>query len=278
MKSTNNSSLKSLLEKKKEEERQFLKGVLLLALTGGLFLVLLTMLWYLNSSLGSQTASSISTLFAADNTQVWWYITRAAGLTAYFLLWFSNAWGLALSTRVFQPILENVFTFDFHEFISILGLGFTGLHVAVLFFDNYLPYNLLQILIPFTGTYRPFWVGLGIVSFYIFLLVTITFYIRQRIGTKAFRAIHISSLVGYLIVTLHGLFAGADSALTVTKLIYAVTFLILVFLTVFWFVLNRLNQPKPEPAPKPIQYTAANYSGSYKKVSRAADNAEVKRK
>jgi len=273
-----NSSIKSLLEKKKEEERQFVRGAAMLALTGGLFFALLAMLWYLNSPLGASKANSITALLALGNDQTWWYITRAAGLTAYFLLWFSNAWGLALATRILHPTLENVFTFDFHEFTSLLGLGFTSLHVIVLLFDKYLPYSLSQILIPFTGTYRPFWVGLGIISFYIFLLVTVTFYLRNRIGSKAFRAIHVFSLLGYLTVTAHGLFAGADSALTITKLLYAVTFLILVFLAVFWYAMNRLNQPKPEPAPTSVKYTAANYSGSYKKVSQTPSNSKTKPK
>jgi predicted ferric reductase len=81
-------------------------------------------------------------------------------------------------------------------------------------------------------------VGLGIISFYLLLLVTFTFYIRQRIGAKAFRSIHILSLVSYLGTTLHGLFAGTDSALPITMLIYAGTFLIVVFLTVYWLIMR----------------------------------------
>ena len=49
-------------------------------------------------------------------------------------------------------------------------------------FDNFLPFNIFQILIPFIDTYRPFWVGLGIISFYILLMVTVTFYLRAQIG------------------------------------------------------------------------------------------------
>jgi len=85
-------------------------------------------------------------------------------------------------------------------------------------------------------------VGLGIISFYILLLVTFTFYVRQKIGSKVFRSIHVLSILSYLGTTLHGLFAGTDSALPVTMLIYAWTFLIVVFLTVYWLVMRTFKK------------------------------------
>jgi predicted ferric reductase len=254
------SSYPSLIEKKNAELKQKARTIFMGFFSGGLFVTLLLMLWYLGSPLGATTSRTLTGLFA---------ITRAAGLTAYFLLWFSNAWGLALSTKILQPVLEHIFTYDFHEFLSLLGLGFVLLHVIVLLFDKFLPFNILQILIPFTGSYRPLWVGLGIIGFYLFLLVTVTFYIRQQIGQKAFRAIHVLSLAGYLSVTLHGLFAGTDSALPITQILYGGSFLIILFLTVFWIVMNRLNQPKPEPVPvKKPELRKPAYSGSYQNVKR----------
>ena len=104
--------------------------------------------------------------------------------------------------------------------------------------DRYLPFSVWQVLIPFIGTYRPLWVGLGVIGLYIFLLVTVTFYLRQSIGTKAFRSIHLLSLAGYLGATLHGLFAGTDSALPAARLIYFGTFSVIMFLTVYWLVMR----------------------------------------
>jgi predicted ferric reductase len=193
----------------------------------------------LGSSIGGGAlAQKISSLLSLDSVQIWWYVTRAAGLTGYFLIWLSMVWGFAIPSKIFQPFLEGIFTYDFHEHLSLLGLGFVFLHVFVLLFDKYLPFNIVQILIPFTGTYRPFWVGIGIISFYLLLLVTFTFYLRQQIGSKAFRSIHLLSLVGYLGATMHGLFAGTDSALPVARFLYAGTFLIVVFFTGYWFIMR----------------------------------------
>ena len=200
-----------------------------------------------SKSLGSVSfAQKLGTLFELNSVQIWWYVTRASGLTGYLLVWLSMVWGFAIPTGFVKPVLENIFTYDFHEHLSLLGLGFILVHMLVLLFDSYLPFSILQLLIPFTDTYRPFWVGLGIISFYLLLPVTFTFYVRQRIGAKAFRSIHVLSLVSYLGATLHGLFAGTDSVLPITVLIYAGTFLVVIFLTVYWLVLRTFKSNEQE--------------------------------
>lgn len=197
----------------------------------------------LGSSLGGGTISQqLRSLLGLDSVQIWWYVTRASGLTGYFLLWLSMVWGFAIPSRIFQPFLEGIFSYDFHEHLSLLGLGFVLLHVFVLLFDKFLPFNLIQILVPFTSSYRPLWVGIGIISFYLLLLVTLTFYLRSQIGSRAFRSIHLLSLVGYLGATLHGLFAGTDSALPMTRFLYTGTFLVVIFFTVYWLAMRFLGR------------------------------------
>ena len=219
----------------------------LIALVATMYVAVLGVLWLGQNGTGQPTASAVSSLFAIDTVQAWWYVTRAAGLTSYILLWLSMVWGMAISTKILSPTIEGTYSYDFHEFLSLLGLGFVLLHVIVLAVDRYLPFTAWQMLIPFIDSYRPLWVGLGIIGFYIFLLVTLTFYMRQTIGPQAFRSIHVLSLLGYLGATLHGLFAGTDSALPITKLIYAGTFLVVVFLTVYWLAIRGLNR-KPATA------------------------------
>jgi predicted ferric reductase len=121
-----------------------------------------------------------------------------------------------------------------------------ALHVIVLMLDRYLPFSLFQVLVPFTSAYRPVWVGLGVISLYLLALVTVTFYLRKRIGMRAFRLIHVLSLLSYLGVTLHALFAGTDSTLSAAQIIYKGSFLSVIFLTSFWLVnlaLGKLKKP-----------------------------------
>jgi predicted ferric reductase len=150
--------------------------------------------------------------------------------------------GLAVSSKYLDRLLDRLFTYDFHQFISLLSIAFVLLHVAVLLFDRYLPYTLWQILVPFISPYRSLWVGVGVIGFYLTLLVTITFYIRNWIGNRAFRLIHVLSLLGYLGATLHGIYAGTDSPLASMQLLYKGTGLVVIFLTIFWLVLVALRK------------------------------------
>ncbi len=220
----------------------FFKAVAVMLAAAAFFIISLLILWLSQTTTGASISQSLSALFAMDSVQSWWYVTRAAGLTSYFLIWLSMVWGMAVSTKFFHPVVEGTYSYDFHEFLSLLGLGFVVLHVVVLMLDKYLAFNLLQILIPFVDTYRPLWVGMGVIGFYLFLLVTVTFYLKKYIGAQAFRSIHMLSLLGYVGATFHGLFAGTDSALPVTKLLYIGTSLVVVFLTVYWIVTGIITK------------------------------------
>jgi predicted ferric reductase len=195
---------------------------------------------------GAAARNVLTWLFATNSVHTTWYITRAAGWVAYFLLWFSMVWGLAIPTKFFERILSPTFAVDFHEYLSLLAIGFVILHVGVLLFDQFLPFTLTQIFIPFLSTYRPVWVGLGVIGAYLSLLVTITFYLRKRIGQKKFKAIHTLSLVGYLGVVLHAFFAGSDSSLFAVQLVYLGSFMVVVFLTSYWLINARQMKKEKE--------------------------------
>ena len=178
-------------------------------------------------------------LFAASSVQAMWYVTRAAGIISYLLLWLSTAWGLAVSNKILDPVLPRAITYDFHQFLSLLAIGFVILHVGVLLADQYLPFSVAQILVPFAAPYRPVWVGIGTIGLYLALLVSITFYLRKWIGQKTFRVIHLASYLAFSAAALHGLFAGTDSPLPTVQAMYLLTTLSVVFLTVYRIVTSR---------------------------------------
>jgi len=192
---------------------------------------------FLASTSGAGLRSVLRALFALDAENVSWFVTRSSGFVAYLLLWLSTAWGLAIPSKILDRWLQRTFTFDFHQFISLLSLAFLALHVSILLFDQYMPFTWAQLLVPFLSPYRPLWVGIGVIALYLTALVTVTFYIRRWIGMKTFRYIHYSSLLAYLGATAHSFFSGTDSSLTLAWLMYAGTFLVVVFLTVYWLYL-----------------------------------------
>ncbi len=227
----------------------------LIWIAGGILFVGVVLLGWLgvliikDLAIGRSVANLLSSLFATNSVHATWYITRAAGWVAYFLLWFSMVWGLVIPTKFLERFLSPTFVVDFHEYISLLAIGFVILHVSVLLIDQYLPFTLVQILVPFLSTYRPLWVGLGVIGAYLSLLVTVTFYLRKRIGQKRFKSIHTLSIFGYLGVILHAFFAGSDSSLGAVQLIYLSSFLVIVFLTSYWLVQARqLKKAKEQRA------------------------------
>ena len=188
-------------------------------------------------STGTSPLQSVYDFFNLDSVHIWWYISRASGLMAYLLVWLSTLWGFAISSKIFDSFLERVFTYDFHEHLSLLSLGFVVLHVIVLMLDHVEPMSWVEILVPFVSNYRPFWTGIGIIAFYLSILVTVTFYIRSRISMKTFRVIHYLSIAAFVGALLHGLYDGTDSTLGWTQHMYWGTFLSTVFFAVYWLVI-----------------------------------------
>jgi len=188
---------------------------------------------------GTSPLQIINDFFALDSVHTWWYISRAAGLMGYLLVWLSTLWGFAISSKILDPFLERTFTYDFHEHLSLLSIGFMVLHAVVLLLDKVEPLSLIEVLIPFASSYRPFWTGIGILAFYLSILVTVTFYIRSLISMKTFRSIHYLSIAAYIGGLFHGLYAGTDSSLTWTQMMYWGTFLSTVFFGVYWLIIIR---------------------------------------
>jgi predicted ferric reductase len=176
-----------------------------------------------------------------------WYLSRAAGLVAYALLSLSVATGLLLTGKLGRAWPGGPTVADLHQYSGLLGLALTGLHVGVLLGDRYIGYTPLQLLVPFgSGDYRPLWVGLGQLAWYLGLLVYGSSLARRLIGYRAWRALHGCSFAAYLLATAHGLAAGSDSGQPVVLFLYSLSGLSILFLTSFR-VLTSLGRPRPAP-------------------------------
>ena len=179
------------------------------------------------------------------DSRVYWYMARSAGVVAYLLLWGSVVAGLMVTNKVLDGAVKPRVTFETHQFLSIAALAFSGFHAFILLGDTYIQFDVADVLIPFRSPYEPGWVGVGILSFYLSALVAGSFYVKKRIGHRAWRLIHFASFAGWIMVTLHGLMAGTDSGTPLMRTIYLVTTLSAAFLTVYRILVMRI---KPAPA------------------------------
>jgi methionine sulfoxide reductase heme-binding subunit len=154
--------------------------------------------------------------------QTVWYVIRAAGVIAYILLALTVVCGLLISNRILPAGRIRVDIFETHSFMALLVLAFGGFHALALLVDNYVGFSVQQILIPFTSTYRPTSVALGILGFYGSAVIYASFWARKLIGYQAWRYLHYGSFLAFVAVTFHGVLSGADAGRTWMVGIYAV--------------------------------------------------------
>ena len=147
---------------------------------------------------------------AAAGPSAYWYLTRSTGAVALLLLTVAIVLGVLDVRRLSTPRWPRFIVDSLHRNVSLLAMVFLALHILTSVLDSFAPISLLDAFIPFGGSYRPFWLGLGAVSFDLLLAVTITSMLRQRMGYGTWRAVHWLTYASWPIALLHGLGTGSD--------------------------------------------------------------------
>jgi predicted ferric reductase len=205
--------------------------MILLTMIAGVVLVLNLLPFWLPGL--SQSASG-------EQPKVFWYLSRGSAIVAFWLLWLSMSSGVIITNKLAQIWPGIPPAYEIHQYTSLLGLGFALFHALILMGDHYIHYNLLQVLVPFASqNYRPAWVGIGQLAFYIWALVSFSFYVRGRIGKKAWRLIHFLSYASFLTVMLHGIASGSDTMAAWSYYSYWFSGGSLLFLTIYRVLLVR---------------------------------------
>jgi hypothetical protein len=154
--------------------------------------------------------------------QITWDLARAGGFTAYGLLTLSVVLGLALALRWQSPRWPRLINSELHNFITLLSLIFTGLHILAVWLDPFTAFGWTEIFIPFVSHYRPLWIAFGIVSFYLGLALAASVWLRPYIGYEWWRKLHILTLLVFALVTIHGVTTGSDTQTPWAVLVYLV--------------------------------------------------------
>ena len=145
------------------------------------------------------------------SSQVWWFATRSTGIAALVLLTASMVLGILTSSRYARPNLPRFVTMGLHRNVSLLVLAFLTMHIVTTVVDSFAPVSWTDALLPFAGTYRPFWLGLGTVAFDLLLALIITSLLRERIGYPIWRAVHWAAYAAWPVALMHGLGTGSDT-------------------------------------------------------------------
>jgi sulfoxide reductase heme-binding subunit YedZ len=194
-------------------------------------------------------------LESASQNHLFWYLSRTSAILAYILLFINIVFGLGLKTKFLDKLSARWQSFDLHQFSALLALALIALHVFSLLGDQYMNPALSDLLVPLSGSYRPVWTALGIVSFYILIIIVLSSYTRRFIGQRVWRMIHMISFGLFYVILYHGLRSGTDSSALWAQIIYLVTGTTAAFLFLWRFLLagRSENNNNPSAASRPIE-------------------------
>jgi Ferric reductase like transmembrane component len=167
-----------------------------------------------------------------------WNIARAGGFTAFILLTFSVAMGLALSSHWQTSRWPRIINNELHNFLSLLALIFASIHILAIWLDPFTSFSWSEIFIPFMSHYRPIWTAFGIISFYLGLAIGLSAWLRPVIGYKWWRRLHVLTLLLYVMIAVHGIASGSDARTWWGTAIYLISIFLIGTLLVM-----RLLQP-----------------------------------
>jgi predicted ferric reductase len=175
---------------------------------------------------------------------MYWYLARASGLVAFWLLTLSGVLGMSITSRLWDGLLGRAWVYEMHKFLSLLALAFIGLHIAVLIPDPWTSFGVADLLLPGFSIYRPFAVALGVVAMYGAVVATGSFYVKRWIGHRVWRLLHFVTFATFALALVHGVLAGTDSGAGWMQFNY----LVALFLVFFLLVVRILAVPLPKPA------------------------------
>lgn len=139
-----------------------------------------------------------------------WILARVAGLSAFAALSISLLSGLSLRTGVLDWLGSNRALRSLHEYTTLLWMPLGGLHIVALLLDQTSRVRLVDVIVPFLMPYGTLAIGLGTITFEVFLLVAITGLLKRRMNSQAWQWVHRLSYVAFGLLFVHALLGGSD--------------------------------------------------------------------
>ena len=185
-----------------------------------------------------------------------WYATRASGYTALVLLSAAVVVGLMTSLRQSSRNWPRFVVQSAHRNLSLLVVVFLVIHIATSVLDPFAKLNVADAVVPFLASYRPLWLGLGVVSCELLVAITVTSLLRGHLGWRTWRAVHMFAYVSWPIAVVHGVGTGTD-----TKSIWALLLVTVCVAVVIAAIVWRLAATGPRLRVFRVAGMAASIAG-----------------
>jgi sulfoxide reductase heme-binding subunit YedZ len=145
-------------------------------------------------------------------TDALWYFGRGTGLVCLVLLTVVVALGVGARAGRTAFGLPRFAVNLLHRNAALLAVVFLAGHVVSLYFDPYAQLRFIDLVLPFAGQYRPFWLGLGTLAADLVAAIVVTSLLRHRLGRRTWRLVHWLAYLCWPIAVLHGPQTGTDGA------------------------------------------------------------------
>ena len=141
-----------------------------------------------------------------------------------------------LSTDLFPKHRRPAWLLDLHRALGALSVVFLLTHIGALVADNYVHFDVVDLLVPFASEWKTWQVALGVFAFWGLVVVEATSLAMKRLPKRLWRGIHFTSYATFVLTSLHGIFAGTDassrmyvatSVITTTALVLALSYRII---------------------------------------------------
>ena len=141
-----------------------------------------------------------------------WFLMRGSGVVSLLLLTGVMALGIATYGGVRLGSMPRFATLALHRSLSLLAVVFIAIHVATAVIDPYAAVRLVDVFVPFAAASRPLLVGLGALAVDLVLALVVTGLLRERIGRRAWRAIHWAAYATWPAAFIHSIGIGTDTS------------------------------------------------------------------
>ena len=164
----------------------------------------------------------MSTLVATATTpHLFWITSRAAGTAALFLSSLGVCAGILMSGRFMRG--RGADLRPLHEALSLATIAALLVHGLSLVGDKFLNQSLVDVVVPFAGSYKTGWTSLGIIAAWMLVLLGPSYYVRRVIGQKRWVKLHRFTAVAWLLGIVHAIGEGTDAGSAWFVLLIAVT-------------------------------------------------------
>jgi methionine sulfoxide reductase heme-binding subunit len=150
----------------------------------------------------------------------WLDVSSTLGLIATAVLTFNLLLGMLLSTayrrsslwKQLPAWLKKVSLDDWHNWTAYVALALALAHPLLLLPVAAERYRLTDILFPVHAPHQPLWTCLGAIALYALIVVIVTTQkrVKNRLGFRAWKNIHLISYGTALVFVVHGIFMDPE--------------------------------------------------------------------